>query len=357
MPWYEVNAAGVLSLNGLSGAVSLAVVGGSIAAAGNTITITVTPGATSWADLTGKPLTFPPSAHSHAIADVSGLQTALDGKQSAGSYAAASHTHTSSQITDFASAVASAAPVQSVAGRSGAVVLAKADVGLGSVDNTADASKPLSTAQAAADAAVQAYAVQRGNHTGTQLAATISDFATSAVAAVTWTTITGKPSTFPPSTHTHVVADVTGLQVALDGKQASGSYVLTTDSRLSDSREWSASTVTQAEAEAGTGTGRVAWTVLRVWQAIAAWWAASSAKAKLDGIADGATANQTDAYLLSRANHTGTQAAATVTGLSAVATTGAYADLSGKPTVPVLTYGTAPASGGNVGDFYLRISP
>jgi hypothetical protein len=119
----------------------------------------------------------------------------------------------------FTTARASAAaPVQSVAGRSGAVVLAKADVGLGSVDNTADSSKPLSTAQAASDAAVQAHAVQRGNHTGTQ-------------------------------------------------------------------------------------------------------------------------------------------AVGTITGLATVATSGAYADLSGKPTVPVLTYGTTLPAGGNVGDFFLKISP
>lgn len=37
-------------------------------------------------------------------------------------------------------------PVTSVAGKTGAVTLAKADVGLGSVDNTSDASKPVSTA-------------------------------------------------------------------------------------------------------------------------------------------------------------------------------------------------------------------
>lgn len=42
--------------------------------------------------------------------------------------------------------------VASVAGRTGAVVLTKSDVGLSNVDNTADASKPVSTAQAAADA-------------------------------------------------------------------------------------------------------------------------------------------------------------------------------------------------------------
>lgn len=40
--------------------------------------------------------------------------------------------------------------VLSVAGKTGAVTLAKADVGLGSVDNTSDAGKPVSTAQQAA---------------------------------------------------------------------------------------------------------------------------------------------------------------------------------------------------------------
>lgn len=45
------------------------------------------------------------------------------------------------------------APVTSVAGRTGAVTLAKADVGLGNVDNTSDANKPISTAtQTALDA-------------------------------------------------------------------------------------------------------------------------------------------------------------------------------------------------------------
>ena len=58
----------------------------------------------SWSTLTGKPSTFPPSAHTHATSDVTGLDTALAGK------AAASHTHTASQITDFAAAVSAAAP-------------------------------------------------------------------------------------------------------------------------------------------------------------------------------------------------------------------------------------------------------
>jgi len=45
---------------------------------------------------------------------------------------------------------------------------------------------------------------------------------------------------------------------------------------LSDAREWSAPTVSQAEAEAGTSTDRRAFTVQRVWQAIAAWWLTAS---------------------------------------------------------------------------------
>jgi hypothetical protein len=47
--------------------------------------------------------------------------------------------------------------------------------------------------------------------------------------------------------------------------------------------------------------------------------------------------NARDTANRSRANHTGTQAVGTITGLATVATTGAYADLTGKPTIPTLT--------------------
>jgi hypothetical protein len=193
----------------------------------------------------------------------------------------------------------------------------------------------------------------------------------------TWASLSGKPASFTPSSHasTHgsagadpitvAISQVTGLQTALDGKQATGSYVLTTDSRLSDSREWSAATVTQAQAEAGTGTTRLAWTVQRVWQAIAAWWAASADKTKLDGVAVGATANSSDAHLLSRDNHTGTQVASTISDFSTaavaavtwttltgkpsfatVATTGSYTDLSNTPAAYTLPTATASVLGG-----------
>ncbi len=136
--------------------------------------------------------------------------------------------HTGTQppetIADFEAAAAAAAPVQSVAGRTGAVTLARADVGLGEVDNTSDAAKPLSTATEAALA---------------QLA--------------------------------------TSTQDALDLKlEAAAIAAFETNAQL-DSRD---------------------------------------------------TANR------NRANHTGTQPASTVSGLAAVATSGAYGDLSGPPTIP-----------------------
>ena len=123
-----------------------------------------------------------------------------------------------------------------------------------------------------------------------------------------------------------------------------------TDARFTDAREWSAATVTQAEAEAGTSTSRMAFTAQRIFQAVAAWWEASAAATKLAGIAAGATANSTDAELRDRSTHTGTQSAATITGLATVATTGAYNDLSGRPTLfnpaaPGAIGGTTPSTG------------
>lgn len=114
-----------------------------------------------------------------------------------------------------------------------------------------------------------------------------------------------------------------GLSVGAGLQVASGNLAVTygssgvsscvgNDARLSDSREWSASTVNRSEAEGGTAEIRRAWTAQRVFQAIASWWSTSAAKTKLDGIATGATANATDAQLRDRATHTGTQASSTI---------------------------------------------
>ena len=104
------------------------------------------------------------------------------------------------------------------------------------------------------------------------------------------------------------------------------------DARLSNARDWSAATVDQPTAEAGSSTARFAYTPQRVFQAIAAWWVASAAKAKLDGIASGATANATNEQLRDRSTHTGTQPVGTITGLG-----------TGVPTALAINVGTAGA--------------
>ena len=48
---------------------------------------------TSWDDIADKPATFEPSAHDHTTAQVTGLQTALDGKSAEG------HSHAWTSIT------------------------------------------------------------------------------------------------------------------------------------------------------------------------------------------------------------------------------------------------------------------
>lgn len=52
-------------------------------------------------------------SHSHIIADVTGLQSALDGKQAAGSYAAATHTHIIADVTGLQTALDAKAPLAS----------------------------------------------------------------------------------------------------------------------------------------------------------------------------------------------------------------------------------------------------
>lgn len=99
-----------------------------------------------------------------------------------------------------------------------------------------------------------------------------------------WNSVSGdsqilnKPSTFTPSAHSHAIADVTGLQAALDGKQPLSAVLTNTTAAFTTAQE-----------------------------------------TKLSGIAAGATANSSDATLLSRANHTGTQTASTISDFNTAA--------------------------------------
>ena len=174
--------------------------------------------------------------------------------------------------------------VTSVAGKTGVVTLDKNDVGLGNVDNTSDSSKPVSTA--------------------------------------TQTALNGKAA----SSHSHAITDVTGLQTALDGKQASGSYAAASHTHtpsevglgnVSNTAQVTSITGTAPIVSSGGTTPAIS---ISAATTSAAGSMSSADKTKLDAIAAGATANSSDATLLARANHTGTQAVGTITGLGGAAT-------------------------------------
>lgn len=118
-------------------------------------------GSTAWNDITGKPTTFTPAAHTQAISTITGLENALAGKASTGdldnTFGIATEAHT---IADEANSLASTAVqpaalatyvpnTRTVAGKplSSNVSLDKIDVGLSNVDNVSAANLPVSTAQ------------------------------------------------------------------------------------------------------------------------------------------------------------------------------------------------------------------
>ena len=146
-------------------------------------------GSITYSGLSGIPSSFAPSAHVHAVSDVTGLQTALDGKQAAGTYATlVSGTVPSSQLPSYVDDVIEYANLAGfpATGETGKIVVAR-DTGKiyrwsgsayieispspGSTDSVTEGSTNLyfTNTRAAAAAPVQSVAGRTGTVTLAQL--------------------------------------------------------------------------------------------------------------------------------------------------------------------------------------------
>lgn len=127
--------------------------------------------------------------------------------------AAASHTHTKAQITDFPTSMP-ASDVYAWAKAPTKPSYSKGEVGLGNVDNTADSAKSVK------------YATSAGS-----------------AGAVAWANVSGKPSTFAPSAHNH--NDLYYQKSEVDGKLSG---------KAASSHKHGAADITSVNASAITGT-------------------------------------------------------------------------------------------------------
>lgn len=249
----------------------------------------------AWPDVTGKPSTFPPEPHAHAIADVTGLQAALDAElslsggtlndganiavgTSAGTKLGTATTQklgffnatpvvqptattdlgtvlsslglraagtafplsTSGSVNLSGTVTTSKGRIKTPGAMTAATTLATSSGEMQTADATAaafnvtlpatttagyhytikkiDASANAVTVLGTIDGATN-YVLSRQYEFVTLMSTTTSGvWRVLASSRTDWNSIANRPSTFAPSAHTHAVADVTGLQTALDGK-------------------------------------------------------------------------------------------------------------------------------------------
>lgn len=184
------------------------------------------------------------------------------------------------------------------------ILATKALLGLGNVDNTADLQKPISIAvQAALDqkrslsAAIPLADIAQGGATtgqvlkwnGVAWAPGTDNVGSGGGGGGDVVSVFGRTGAIEPQSNDYTFAQIGAKPTTLSGygitDAAPSSHVASGGS---------------AHAVATTG---------------AAGFMSATDKTKLDGITSGATANQTDAYLLNRDNHTGAQPISSVTGL------------------------------------------
>lgn len=172
------------------------------------------------------------AGHGHSISGVSGLQAALDSKSAVGhthddryytesemntklaGKANSSHTHGSGDITSLdASKLTGTINIERLpAGALERCVIVADDAARLKL-TTKDVQKG-DTVKVTATGKM--YFVIDDSKLSTEDGYTV--YTAGTATSVPWSGVTGKPSTFTPSAHTHTIANITGLQNALNGK-------------------------------------------------------------------------------------------------------------------------------------------
>jgi hypothetical protein len=125
----------------------------------------------TWDSVLNKPATFPATAHTHLKGEITGLTADLAALSAADTALDARIDHLTANLDPAA------------------------------LDSIAEAAASIGTLQTQLD-------------THTHTASDITDFASAVVAVsppVDWSSLTGKPTEFPPESHTHAAAEITGL--------------------------------------------------------------------------------------------------------------------------------------------------
>ncbi|NBP00578.1 MAG: hypothetical protein EBU90_10720, partial [Proteobacteria bacterium] len=178
-----------------------------------------------------------PNPHNHLISDIVDLQSTLDSKQPSGSYASNIHNHYSTDILDFATAVSSVAPPTTDASLLTTGTLndnrLSTNVVFTNDSRLSDARNPLSHNHIISEVSGLQLALDGKQPSGSYASLSHSHEITDV--SNLQTVLDGKqPSgSYASSSHNHNIEDVSGLQTALDGKQSSGNYANSVHSHTS----------------------------------------------------------------------------------------------------------------------------
>lgn len=312
----------------------------------------------SYEDLSNKPTSMSPTAHTHAQSEITGLETALSGK------ASSTHTHAQSDITGLATALSGKSDTShthTAASTSVAGFMSAADkTKLNGIAANANAYTHPSTHAASmitglADVATSGSYDDLSDkptipaaytHPSTHPASMITGLADIATSG-SYNDLSDTPTSMTPKAHTHAQSDITGLATALSGKSdtshshsnattTAAGFMSKDDKSKLDGIATGANKTTVDSALSSTSTNPVQNKVINtalsgkaasshthsVATTSAAGFMSKDDKTKLNGIATGAN-NYT---------HPSTHAASMITGLAEVATSGSYTDLTDKPT-------------------------